>query len=85
MSATVEALPNLDVVLDVAVDVSVELGSCRLPMREVLQLAPGSVVTLEKPAEAPVDLYVNGKPFARGEVAVVEGRVRVKITELRKT
>ncbi len=84
MSATVEALPNLDVVLDVAVEVSVELGSCRLPMREVLQLAPGSVVSLEKPTDAPVDLCVNGKPFARGEVVVVEGRIRIKITELRK-
>lgn len=84
MSATVEALPNLDVVLDVAVEVSVELGSCRLPMREVLQLAPGSVVTLEKATDAPVDLSVNGKPFARGEVVVVEGRINVKITELLK-
>ncbi|MCS7049603.1 MAG: flagellar motor switch protein FliN [Verrucomicrobiae bacterium] len=84
MSNINETLPNLDVLLDVAVEVSVELGSCRLTMREVLQLQPGSVVSLDRPAEAPVELSVNGKPFARGEVVVVDGKVGVKITELRK-
>lgn len=83
MSATAtETHPNLDVLLDVGVKVSVELGSCQLPMREVLQLVPGSVVQLDQAADAPVDLYVNGKKFARGEVIVIEGRVGIKITEV---
>jgi flagellar motor switch protein FliN/FliY len=82
MSATTETFPNIDVLLDVGVKVSVELGSCQLPMRDVLQLAPGSVVQLDQAADAPVDLYVNGKKFARGEIIVIEGRVGIKVTEV---
>jgi flagellar motor switch protein FliN/FliY len=82
MSATTTTLPNMDVLLDVGVKLTVELGSCQMPMREVLQLAPGSVVQLDKASDAPVDLYVSGKLFARGEVVVVEGRIAVRITEL---
>jgi flagellar motor switch protein FliN/FliY len=82
MSATAETLPNLDVILDVGVKLSVELGSCQMSMRDVLQLAAGSVVQLDKASEAPVDLYVSGKLFARGEVIVVEGRIGIRITEL---
>jgi flagellar motor switch protein FliN/FliY len=77
-----EAPANLDVLLDVPVKVTVELGSCQMPMREVLQLAAGSVVQLDKLAEAPVDLYVNQKRIAHGEVVVVEDRLGIKITKV---
>lgn len=80
-TATV-AMPNLDVLMDVPVTVTVELGDCQLPMREVLNLAPGAVVNLDKPADAPVNLHVNGKLFARGAVVVVDGAIGIKITEL---
>jgi flagellar motor switch protein FliN/FliY len=73
---------NLEVLLDVPVTVTVELGSCRMPMREVLQLNSGSVVQLDKIAEAPVDLYVNQKRIAHGEVVVVEDRLGIKITKV---
>lgn len=73
---------NLDVILDVPVKVTVELGACQMAMREVLGLAAGSVVQLDRLAEAPVDLYVNQKRIARGEVVVVEERFGLKITEL---
>jgi flagellar motor switch protein FliN len=53
-----------------------------MPMREVLQLNIGSVVQLDKPADAPVELSVNGKLIARGEVVVIEDRFGVKITEV---
>jgi flagellar motor switch protein FliN/FliY len=76
---------SLEVLLDVPVNLSVELGSCRMSMREVLQLAVGSVVQLDKIADAPVDLYVNRKLVARGEVVVVEDRFGIKITELTGT
>ena len=82
MSATTTTLPNLDALLDVGVKLTVELGSCQMPMRDLLQLAPGSVVQLDKASDAPVDLYVSGKLFARGEVVVVEGRIGIRITEL---
>lgn len=74
--------PNLEVLLDVPVKLSVELGSCLLPMREVLQLAPGSVVQLDKLADTPVDIYVNQKLIARGQVVVVEDMFGIKLTEL---
>jgi flagellar motor switch protein FliN/FliY len=72
----------LEVLLDVPVKLSVELGACQMPMRDILQLAAGSVVQLDKSADAPVDLYVNQKLVARGEVVVVEDQFGVKITEI---
>ena len=82
MNATAEQTANLNLVLDVPVSLTIELGSCQLPMREVLQLSVGSVVQLEKAADAPVELSVNGKLIARGEVVVIEDRYGVKITEV---
>jgi len=73
---------NLDMFLDVPVAVTVQLGSCQIPMREVLQLGTGSVVQLEKLADSPVDLLVNDKLVARGEVVVVDNRFGIKITEM---
>ena len=82
MNATAEIPSNLNLVLDVPVSLTIELGSCQLPMKEVLQLNVGSVVQLDKPADAPVELSVNGKLIARGEVVVIEDRFGVKITEV---
>lgn len=73
---------NLDILMDVPVGLTVELGSCQLPMRDVLQLNVGSVVQLDKVADAPVEMHVNQKLVARGEVVVVENRFGIKITEL---
>lgn len=81
MNATAEN-PNLNLVLDVPVSLTIELGGCQLPMREVLNLNIGSVVQLDKPADAPVELSINGKLIARGEVVVIEDRFGVKITEI---
>jgi flagellar motor switch protein FliN/FliY len=82
MNATAESPSNLNLVMDVPVSLTIELGSCQLPMKEVLQLNVGSVVQLDKPADAPVELSVNGKLIARGEVVVIEDRFGVKITEV---
>ena len=82
MNATAESPSNLNIVLDVPVSLTIELGGCQLPMREVLQLAIGSVVQLDKAADAPVELSINGKLIARGEVVVIEERFGVKITEV---
>jgi flagellar motor switch protein FliN len=82
MNTLQETSANLDLVLDVPVSLTVELGCCKLPMREVLQFNIGSVVQLDKPADAPVELLVNGRLIARGEVVVVENRFGIKITEL---
>lgn len=82
MSAPTPASPNLDIVLDVPVKLTVELGSCLMPMREILQLGVGSVVQLDKAADEPVQISVNRRLVARGEVVVVENRFGIKITEL---
>jgi flagellar motor switch protein FliN/FliY len=82
MDAPTLGSPNLDIVLDVPVKLTVELGSCLMPMRDVLQLNVGSVVQLDKVADEPVQLSVNRKLVARGEVVVVENRFGIKITEL---
>ena len=73
---------TLDLVLDVKVKVTVQLGSCQLPMREVLALAPGAIVQLVQRASDPVGLSVNDKLVAYGEVVVVEDNFGIKITEL---
>lgn len=82
MSADTKISPNLEVLLDVPVKLSVELGACLKPMREVLQLVAGSVVQLDKLADTPVDLYVNQKLIARGQVVVVEDMFGIRLTEL---
>jgi flagellar motor switch protein FliN len=74
--------PNLDVLMEVPVKITVELGSCMMPMKDVLQLAAGSVVQLDKVADAPVDLYVNQRRIAIGEVVVVEDQFGIKITKI---
>jgi flagellar motor switch protein FliN/FliY len=73
---------TLDILLDVKVKVTVQLGSCLLPMRDVLELSAGSVVQLTQHANDPVGLYVNDKLVAYGEVVVVEDNFGIKITEL---
>jgi len=80
MPASIE--DKLDIVLDVKVRVTVQLGSCLLPMREVLELAPGSIVQLHQNANDPVGLYVNDRLVAYGEVVVIDENFGIKITEL---
>ena len=82
MNAATTGIPNLDIILDVPVKLAVELGSCQMPMREVLELTVGSVVQLDKVADEPVQLSVNRKLVARGEVVVVENQFGIKIIEL---
>ncbi len=67
---------------DVPVSVSIELGRVRLPLAEVLALAPGSLVMLDRAAHEPVDLYVGGRLYARGEVVVVGEKYGIRITSL---
>jgi flagellar motor switch protein FliN/FliY len=73
---------SLDIVLDVQLKVTVQLGSVQLPMRDVLELAPGSIVQLTQHASDPVGLFVNDRLVAYGEVVVVEDNFGIKITEI---
>ena len=73
---------SMDLLLDVDLDLTVELGRTSLPVREVLQLGPGSIVELDKLAGEPADIMVNGKLIARGEVVVVDESFGVRVTEI---
>ena len=82
-SASAAAAPsNLDFLLDVPVKLSAELGSCKMTMQELLDLDLGTVVQLDKPANANVDVYVNQKLVARGEVVVAEDNFGIRIKEI---
>lgn len=73
---------NLDVILDVAVTLSMEVGRARIPIRNLLQLNQGSVVELERAAGEPLDVYANGTLIAHGEVVVVNERFGVRLTDV---
>lgn len=73
---------GLDLILDVPLGVTVELGRKTLSIREILGLNPGSLVELEKLAGEPVDLLVNGKLFAKGEVVVIDENFGVRISSI---
>ena len=74
--------PNLDMVMDIPITLSLELGRTRMSVRELLQLSQGSVVKLDRPGGDPLDILVNGCLVARGEVVVINDRFGVRITDI---
>jgi flagellar motor switch protein FliN/FliY len=73
---------NLDLLLNVDLEVTAEIGTTPISIAEVLALAPGSVVEFRRTIEQPVDLKVNGRLLARGEIVAVDGRFGLRVTEL---
>lgn len=73
---------NFDLLLDVPLEVTVEIGRSKLPLRELLALGPGSVVELSKLAGEPLDVLVNGKPIARGECVMANDKFGVRLTDI---
>jgi len=73
---------NIDLILDVPVKVSVELGETKMLIRDILALSPGALVELNKLAGEPVDILVNGRVIARGEVVVIDENFGVRITAI---
>ncbi len=73
-----------DIIMDISVGLSVELGRTQMAVRDVMGLSPGTVIELEKKADEPVDLFVNGRLVGRGEVVVVNESLGIKITEVVK-
>ena len=67
---------------DVMVELTVEVGRTRMTLGQTLALAPGSVVTLDRLADQAVDLLVNGRPIARGEVVVIDESFGLRVTEI---
>jgi flagellar motor switch protein FliN/FliY len=73
---------NLDVVLDIPVTLSMEVGRSRLSIRNLLQLNQGSVVELNRATGEPLDVYVNGTLVAHGEVVVVNEKFGIRLTDV---
>jgi flagellar motor switch protein FliN/FliY len=77
------SLPRgMELILDIPLDVTVELGRVRMLIKDVLELASGSIVELDRVAGEPVDLLVNGRLIAKGEVVVIEDNFGIRITEI---
>jgi flagellar motor switch protein FliN/FliY len=74
--------PAFDLLHDVEMDVTAELGRTRMTVRGLLELEPGSIVELDKMAGSPVDLLVNGRLIARGEVVVIDEEFALRVTEI---
>ncbi len=73
---------NIDILLDVPMEITVELGRTQVPIQQILEFGQGSLITLDKLAGEPVDLLVNGKYFAKGEVVVIDENFGVRITSI---
>lgn len=73
---------GIEVLLDVPLEISVELGRMKMMVREVLDLGTGSIIEVDKAAGEPVDVMVNGRLVAKGEVVVIEDNFGVRITEI---
>ncbi|MDI6637793.1 MAG: flagellar motor switch protein FliN [Bacillota bacterium] len=73
---------NIDLLLDVPLPITVELGRTSMTIRDILDLGPGSVVELDRVAGEPVDILVNGKLVARGEVVVIDENFGVRVVDI---
>ena len=81
-AAAVDGQGDLQRLNDVTVELTVEVGRTRMTLGQALALGPGSVVTLDRLADQPVDLLVNGKPIARGEVVVIDEDFGLRVTQI---
>ena len=76
------AVPDLDMVMDIPVRVTLEVGGSEMAIRDLLQLQQGAVVELDRQAGEPLDVLVNGRLIARGEVVVVDDKLGIRLTEI---
>jgi flagellar motor switch protein FliN/FliY len=73
---------NIGIIMDVPLEVSVELGRTRKKIKDILEFSPGVIVELDKLAGDPIDILVNGKFVAKGEVVVIDENFGIRITEI---
>ena len=75
---------NIDLIMDVPLEVTVELGRTSKSIQDILDFAPGTIIELNKIAGEPIDVLVNGKYVAKGEVVVIEESYGIRITDIVK-
>ena len=73
---------NLDFILDIPLEISVELGRTRMRIADILKLGQGAIVELSNPAGSALEVLVNNKPIAKGEVVVVNEKYGIRLTEI---
>ena len=73
---------DFDFVLDIPLDVSVELGRVTMPVNDLLQLGPGSIIELTKLVGEPLHIYINNKMIAKGEVVVMDEKFGIRVTDI---
>ncbi len=81
-STSASEITNLDFILDIPLEVSVELGRAKMLISDLLQLGQGSVIELTKLAGEPLEIFVNQKLIARGEVVVVNEKFGIRMTDI---
>lgn len=73
---------DLGLILDIPLDISVELGKAKIPVNELLQLGQGSILELTKPVGEPLDIYVNNKLVAKGEVVILDDKFGIRVADI---
>ena len=73
---------SVEILLDMSILITVAIGTTQIPVRRLLQFGPGSVLKLDKPIDAPADLYLKNTRFATGNVVVVDGQFAVRIKQI---
>jgi flagellar motor switch protein FliN len=81
-AADAAAPSKIDLLLDVTLPVAVELGRARMQIQDILKLTPGSVIPLDKSAGDPVELFINDRPIAKGEVVIIDENFGVRLTSI---
>ncbi len=77
-----ESQYDLDLILDIDLNVSVELGKVKMPVKELLQLGQGSIVELAKSVGEPLDIYVNNTLIAKGEVVILDEKFGIRVADI---
>jgi flagellar motor switch protein FliN len=73
---------DLDIILDIPLNVTVELGKVKMPVNELLQLGQGSIIELSKQVGEPLDIYVNNKLVAKGEVVILDEKFGIRVSDI---
>ena len=82
--SAIQSNENIGLIMDVPLEVTVELGRTTKSISEILDFAPGTIIELDKIAGEPIDVLVNGKFVAKGEVVVIEESFGIRVTEIIK-
>jgi flagellar motor switch protein FliN/FliY len=84
MNSFVQQKENIDLIMDVPLEVTVELGRTTKSIQDILEFAPGTIIELNKLAGEPIDVLVNGKIVAKGEVVVIDENFSIRLTDIVK-